>query len=113
MKQIIKTLVIIVLTIIITQTSHAQISPQNVQELISYFDDNIQHLDPIEGVYDVNIEQWGENAYRQFPSETTNVTMLIYKDKDGSFRAFKNEQVTIKKIGTTPIYNYNPLVELK
>lgn len=107
MKQIIKTLVIIVLTIIITQTSHAQISPQNVQELISYFDDNIQHLDPIEGVYDVNIEQWGENAYRQFPSETTNVTMLIYKDKDGSFRAFKNEQVTIKKIGTTPIYNYN------
>lgn len=97
MKQIIKTLVIIVLTLIIAQSLHAQISPRNVQELMSYFEDNIQHLDPIEGVYDVNIEQWGENAYRQFPSETTNVTMLIYKDKDGFFRAFKNEQVTIKK----------------
>lgn len=107
MKQIIKTLVIIVLTLIIAQSLHAQISPRNVQELMSYFEDNIQHLDPIEGVYDVNIEQWGENAYRQFPSETTNVTMLIYKDKDVFFRAFKNEQVTIKKIGITPIYNYN------
>lgn len=107
MKLIIKTLVVIVFTLSIAQTSHAQISPQNVQELMSYFEDNIQHLDPIEGVYDVNIEQWGENAYRQFPSETTNVTMLIYKDKDGFFRVFKDERITIKKIGTTPIYNYN------
>jgi len=107
MKQIVKILVIIVLTFIIAQTSHAQISPRNVQELMSYFDDNIQHLDPIEGVYDVNIEQWGENAYQQFPSETTNIMMLIYKDKDGLFRVFKNDQVTIKKIGATPIYNYN------
>lgn len=107
MKHIVRTLVVIVFTLIIAQTSHAQISPRNVQELMSYFDDNIQHLDPIEGVYDVNIEQWGENAYRQFPSETTNITMLIYKDKSGIFRAFKNEQVTIKRIGATAIYNYN------
>ena len=106
MKHIVRTLVVIVFTLIIAQTSHAQISPRNVQELMSYFDDNIQHLDPIEGVYDVNIEQWGENAYRQFPSETTNITMLIYKDKSGIFRAFKNEQVTIKRIGATAIYNY-------
>lgn len=107
MKHIVRTLVFIVLTLIIAQTSHAQISPRNVQELMSYFDVNIQHLDPIEGVYDVNIEQWGENAYRQFPPETTNITMLIYKDKSGVFRAFKNEQVTIKRIGATAIYNYN------
>ncbi len=93
MKQIIKTLVIIVLTLIIAQTSHAQISPRNVQELMSYFEDNIQHLDPIEGVYDVNIEQWGENAYRQFPSETTNVTMLIYKDKDGFLGLLKTSKL--------------------
>lgn len=107
MKQISKTLIIIVLTLITAQTSHAQISPRNAQELMSYFDDNVQQLDPIEGIYDVNIEQWGENAYTQFPSETTNLTMLIYKDKDGFFRVFKNEQVTIKRIGSTPIYNYN------
>lgn len=97
MKQIFKTLVFIVLTLIIAQTSHAQISPRNEQELISYFADNIQHLDPIEGVYDVNIEKWGENAYTQFPSETTNITMLIYKDPNGTFRFFNNKQVTIKK----------------
>lgn len=41
MKHIVRTLVVIVLTLIIAQTSHAQISPRNVQELMSYFDDNI------------------------------------------------------------------------
>lgn len=86
---------------------YAQISPRNVEELMSYFANNTQNLDPIEGVYDVNIEQWGENAFRKFPSETTNITMVIYKDRTGIFRVFKNEQVTIKKIGSTPIYNYN------
>ena len=99
---------IIILSMLVTTTKlYAQISPRNVEELMSYFANNTQNLDPIEGVYDVNIEQWGENAFRKFPSETTNITMVIYKDRTGIFRVFKNEQVTIKKIGSTPIYNYN------
>lgn len=99
---------IIIVSMLVTTTKlYAQISPRNVEELMSYFANNTQNLDPIEGVYDVNIEQWGENAFRKFPSETTNITMVIYKDKTGIFRVFKNEQVTIKKIGSTPIYNYN------
>ena len=93
--------------LVTTTKLYAQISPRNVEELMSYFANNTQNLDPIEGVYDVNIEQWGENAFRKFPSETTNLTMVIYKDRTGIFRVFKNEQVTIKKIGSTPIYNYN------
>lgn len=93
--------------LVTTTKLYAQISPRNVEELMSYFANNTQNLDPIEGVYDVNIEQWGENAFRKFPSETTNITMVIYKDRTGIFRVFKNEQVTIKKIGSTPIYNYN------
>lgn len=99
---------IIIVSMLVTTTKlYAQISPRNVEELMSYFANNTQNLDPIEGVYDVNIEQWGENAFRKFPSETTNLTMVIYKDRTGIFRVFKNEQVTIKKIGSTPIYNYN------
>ena len=93
--------------LVTTTKLYAQISPRNVEELMSYFANNTQNLDPIEGVYDVNIGQWGENAFRKFPSETTNITMVIYKDRTGIFRVFKNEQVTIKKIGSTPIYNYN------
>ena len=108
MEQIKKLLFILVLILVSSvQELSAQISPTNVQELMSYFESHIQSLDPIEGVYDVNIEQWGENAYQEFPSETTNLTMLVYKNTNGEFNVFKNNQVTIKKIGETPLYNYN------
>lgn len=108
MEQIKKLLFILVLILVSSaQELSAQISPTNVQELMSYFESHIQSLDPIEGVYDVNIEQWGENAYQEFPSETTNLTMLVYKNANGEFKVFKNDQVTIKKIGETPVYNYN------
>lgn len=99
---------IIIVSMLVTTTKlYAQISPRNVEELMSYFANNTQNLDPIEGVYDVIVEDWGENAFIKFPSETTNITLVIYKDRTGIFRVFKNEQVTIKKIGSTPIYNYN------
>lgn len=108
MEQIKKLVSIFVLILVSSvQELSAQISPTNVQELMSYFESHIQSLDPIEGVYDVNIEQWGENAYQEFPSETTNLTMLVYKNENGEFKVFKNDQVTIKKIGKTPVYNYN------
>lgn len=108
MEQIKKLVSIFVLILVSSvQGLSAQISPTNVQELMSYFESHIQSLDPIEGVYDVNIEQWGENAYQEFPSETTNLTMLVYKNENGEFKVFKNDQVTIKKIGKTPVYNYN------
>lgn len=108
MEQIKKLLFILVLILVSSaQELSAQISPTNVQELMSYFKNHAQSLDPIEGEYDVNIEQWGENAYQKFPSETTNLTMLVYKSTNGEFKVFQNNQVTIKKIGKTPIYNYN------
>ena len=107
MEQIKKLVFILVLIHMSAQGLFAQISPTNVQELMSYFESHIRRLDPIEGVYDVNIEQWGENAYQEFPSETTNLTMLIYKNTNGEFKVYKNDQITIKKVGETPIYNYN------
>ena len=107
MEQIKKLAFIFVLIHMSAQGLFAQISPTSVQELMSYFESRIQSLDPIEGIYDVNIEQWGENAYQEFPSETTNLTMLIYKNANGEFKVFENDQVTIKKVGETSVYNYN------
>lgn len=98
---------VVILTMAHSHFLYAQTSPRSEQDLMEYFENCINELDPIEGVYDVNIEQWGENAYREFPSETTNLTMLIYKSIDGTFKVFKNDQITIKRIGTTPVYNYN------
>ena len=100
---------IAVLFLMLTSVSslNAQISPKSVDDLMAYFKNNFQNLDPIEGAYDVNIEQWGGNAYRQFPSETTNITMLIYKSLSGNFKIYRNDQITIKGIGITPAYNYN------
>ena len=77
MKHIKKLVVILVLIHMSAQGLFAQSTPTSVQELMSYFKSNIRNLDPIEGVYDVNIEQWGENAYQKFSPETTNLTMLI------------------------------------
>lgn len=62
----IKKLLFVLILVSSAQDLSAQISPDNVQELMSYFENQIQSLDPIEGVYDVNIEQWGENAYQDF-----------------------------------------------
>ena len=111
MKHIKKLVVIFVLIHMSAQGLFAQISPTSVQELMSYFKSNIRNLDPIEGVYDVNIEQWGENAYQKFSPETTNLTMLIYKNTNGEFKIFKIDHITIKKIGETSAYNFNILWE--
>ena len=105
MRKRILSLCVIMMTYLLP--SYAQITPKSVSDLMDYYENNFHSLDPIEGVYDVNIEQWGENAYRKFPSETENITMLIYKDLSGDFKIYKNDQITIKRIGTTLIYNYN------
>ena len=74
---------------------------------MEYYNNNIQTLDPIEGMYDVNAELSGENAFREFPAESANATMCIYKDKPGSFRIFGDKMVKITRIGTSSIYNFN------
>ena len=67
MEQIKKLLFIFVLILVSSaQELSAQISPTNVQELMSYFESHIQSLDPIEGVYDVNIEQWAKMLTKSF-----------------------------------------------
>ena len=40
--------------------------PTSKVELQIYYKDNILKLDPIEGIYDVAVNQWGENAFTLF-----------------------------------------------
>lgn len=101
-----KTLFIILL-FLTACVAQAQINPSNKKELKQYFKNNIENLDPIEGVYDVNIEGNGENAFTSFPTESTNETFEIYKDLSGDYKIFEDENVTIKRIGNSSFYNYN------
>lgn len=85
----------------------AQINPSSENELISYFERNKEHLDPIEGIYNLNMEFYGENAFVKFPPLTTNETAYIYKNLSGEFKIWGDNQITIKRIGNTSIYNFS------
>lgn len=86
----------------------AQINPSSENELISYFERNKGNLDPIEGIYDLYTELYGENAFVSFAPQTNNETVYIYKDLNGIFKIWdNNDQITIKRIGNTSIYNFN------
>ena len=93
--------------LLMTSYASAQISPKSTYDLKTYYKNNIAKLDPIEGIYDVNVEHWGENAFRRFSSNTTNLTLYVYRDLSGNFKIFDNNQFTIKKIGNTSVYNFN------
>lgn len=100
-------IIIILISIVSTLTSLAQISPKSEAELRAYFKNSISSLNQIEGVYDVNMTLWGANAFTTFPGETKNTTLLIYKDLSGSFKIYGNKNITIKQVGESDIYNFN------
>ncbi len=84
---------------LVNQATIAQISPNSAAELKKYYSEHISALDPIEGIYDVTVSQWGENAYTRFPAESIELDpIMIYKDMFGTFRWYGNDQVTIKKV---------------
>lgn len=92
---------------LVNQLTFAQISPNSTAELKQYYLEHISTLDPIEGIYDASVSQWGENAYTRFPAESYELDpAMIYKDKFGTFRWYGNDQVTIKKVAGN-IYNFN------
>lgn len=102
-----KKIIFLTFTVLIAVTSNAQIMPTSKAELQIYYKDNILKLDPIEGIYDVAVNQWGENAFTRFPGESTELDpAMIYKDKNGSFKWYGNDQVTIKKVSSN-VYNFN------
>ena len=102
-----KKIIFLTFTVLIAVISNAQIMPTSKVELQIYYKDNILKLDPIEGIYDVAVNQWGENAFTRFPGESTELDpVMIYKDKNGSFKWYGNDQVTIKKVSSN-VYNFN------
>lgn len=102
-----KKIIFLTFTVLIAVISNAQIMPTSKVELQIYYKDNILKLDPIEGIYDVAVNQWGENAFTRFSGESTELDpVMIYKDKNGSFKWYGNDQVTIKKVSSN-VYNFN------
>lgn len=102
-----KKIIFLTFTVLIAVISNAQIMPTSKVELQIYYKDNILKLDPIEGIYDVAVNQWGENAFTRFPGESIELDpVMIYKDKNGSFKWYGNDQVTIKKVSSN-VYNFN------
>lgn len=102
-----KKIIFLTFTVLIAVISNAQIMPTSKVELQIYYKDNILKLDPIEGIYDVAVNQWGENAFTRFPGVSTELDpVMIYKDKNGSFKWYGNDQVTIKKVSSN-VYNFN------
>lgn len=71
-----------------------------------YYQKNILTLDPIEGIYDVEIRQQGSNSFQNFPATTDNIELAIYKTANGVFGVINNDVYSIEKIGDTNAYNF-------
>lgn len=78
-----------------------------LSECKTYFKNNILDLDPIEGIYDVDITMQGKNSFQTFPATYDSDTYVIYKTADGKY-AIKGlgGNIYIKRIGETNAYNY-------
>lgn len=82
-------------------------SNSSLAQCRQYFKDNILLLDPIEGIYNVQIVGRGYNAYGELTPSTNNFTWVIHKRPSGTFGMRGNYSVEIKRIGETNAYNYS------
>lgn len=82
-------------------------SNSSLAQCRQYFKDNILLLDPIEGIYNVQVTQSGYNAFQELPPIINNITLVIYKTPLGTFKMKGNHSVEIKRIGETNAYNYS------
>ena len=94
--------VLLLLVFAFAQSSlYGQFQPQSGSEVVDYFLNNKNSLDPIEGVYNEMTIKLGENSYTRFPPESHSFEFLIYKYKDRLYHVFGNDQLIIAK-GDTP-----------
>ena len=68
-------------------------------------------LDPLEGLYDVEVAQQGENAFQRFPAEKTRLSIFIKKSSKGELMAGNCTsgdlyEWNIERIGDTNVYNF-------
>lgn len=80
-------------------------SNSSLAQCRQYFKDNILLLDPIEGIYNVQVQKIGANAFRTFPPIETTVNLIIYKTSFGTY-ATTARQYELKRIGETNAYNF-------
>ena len=87
------------------------IGQNSTSELKKYFRDNILTLDPLEGLYDVEVTQQGENAFQRFPAEKTQFNLFIKKNSRGDLivgncNSGEIFDWTVERIGDTNVYNF-------
>lgn len=70
-----------------------------------YFQDNIILLDAIEGMYNVQVTQQSGNAYRTFPVQMNNITLVVCKTSDGLYNCLGGTY-SIEQIGETNAYKF-------
>ena len=68
-------------------------------------------MDPLEGLYDVEVTQQGENAFQRFPAEKTQFNLFIKKNSRGDLIVgnYKSGEIfdwAIERIGDTDAYNF-------
>ncbi len=80
-------------------------------ELKKYYKSNILSLDPLEGIYDVEVTQQGANSYQVFPEEKQRCKLYIRKTPLGELVLYNYENGEsfywgIERIGETNVYNF-------
>ena len=110
----IKIAIAVVCSLLTATVSFAQINPSSDYELRRYYEDSINILDPIEGIYDVSVVMNGGNNYGTFPAKREHLTLYIYRNHHGNFSLAGGEgtdfevnyQNQITRLGSTNFYNY-------
>lgn len=85
-----------------------------VSDLKKYYKEHIQMLDPIEGLYDVELIQQSENAFQRFPARKDRYILYIKKNYKGVLELgnCKTGDVFdwgIERLGDTNVYNFTQL----
>ena len=82
----------------------------SIREVEEYFSNNIHFLDPIEGIYSVEVISKQESAYRRYPDTTPEIMdFFIYRKTSDKFSVIslsaKTETFEIQRIGDSNAYN--------
>lgn len=87
------------------------IGQNKTSDLKKYYKEKIHMLDPIEGLYDVEMIQQGENAFQIFPATKTRYTLYIKKNYNGVLEIGNAKtgdlfEWRIERLGDTNVYNF-------
>lgn len=78
----------------------------SISDCRNYFKNNISDLDPIEGIYNLQITINSKNSFVTFPATHETGQCVIYKTGTGKYAIQGSKYITIKRIGETNAYTW-------